>query len=230
MKYSPVFLALGSMLVLSGCGLFTSDNYVYLGYKADGVVAKQLVMGRTAAGVASVHIISAEMVVAEVEFENTAEAESLSFETDIPYILHLDLVNQIQPLDTALIPATGSFEKFQYKIAKLEKKYGEIYSQNPELQEQSILIKGYLNGNAADTFTFSSSVTEEQEREFNPPLSLDQGTSANMLLTVSVTGWFADGAGGLVDPRVENSHSTIEGNIKASLRVFEDEDNDGLED
>ena len=93
------------------------------------------------------------------------------------------------------------------------------------------MVKGYLNGDPSQTFFFTSDLSEEQEREFDPPLVLDENSaSTNLVLAINTYMWFVDGTGTLIDPRSPNNQSIIEDNIEASLKVFEDDDDDGEED
>jgi hypothetical protein len=42
--------------------------------------------------------------------------------------------------------------------------------------------------------------------------------------------WFMDSSGNLLDPRSANNKNLIEDNIKDSIEIFEDKDDDGEKD
>ena len=117
------------------------------------------------------------------------------------------------------------------EIDDLDQEDGVVFTQNPDLQGLSILVKGYLNNDPSQTFVFTSDLDEEQEREFNPPLVLDENSPSNSLvLNIDLDTWFVDGNGNFLDPSIESNHSQIENNIKDSLEVFEDKDDNGEDD
>ncbi|MFQ5638974.1 MAG: hypothetical protein ACE5IR_13400 [bacterium] len=42
--------------------------------------------------------------------------------------------------------------------------------------------------------------------------------------------WFVDSSGNLLDPRFQNNKKIIEDNIKDSIEVFEDKNDNGIKD
>ena len=91
-----------------------------------------------------------------------------------------------------------------------------------------MILEGTID---AQSFTFTSSLDEEQEREGLFRIQSDQDN--DITLVIDAAGWFLDGATRL-DPRLAATdgsiRSIIESNIKASIDVFDDEDRDGRED
>ena len=59
----------------------------------------------------------------------------------------------------------------------------------------------------------------------------DSLTNVDVTISVDVSGWFADGLGGLVDPATGNkggaNDQLVENNIRDSFRAFRDDDRDG---
>ncbi|MFQ5650032.1 MAG: hypothetical protein ACE5IY_08825 [bacterium] len=89
-------------------------------------------------------------------------------------------------IETLEVPY-GIYKESEIEIDKLDPEDGAVYTQNPELQERSILIKGFMNGDSTETFTFVSEFSEEQKREFSPALVLDQNSPATNVVLVVFT-------------------------------------------
>lgn len=177
----------------------------------------------------SVTITSARVVIEELEFESSIE-DSVDFELEDPFVQDLALDTTLHEIGTVEVPF-GIYEEMEIKIDELDEEDAAAFAQNPDLQNLSIRVEGFLNGEPNNTFVFTSDLSEEQEREFTPPLVFDEQTpSTNVVLTIDMGMWFVDDTNTAVDPTLEENKSLIESNIKASLKVFEDEDDDGEED
>jgi hypothetical protein len=184
-------------------------------------------MGNTA--VLSVTITSAQLVIDEIEFESDA-GDSLDFEFEEPFIQDLSLDTNLHEIQTVQVPF-GTYEESEIEIDKLTEKDSLLYAQNPELQDRSILVEGFLDDDTSQIFVFSSDLSVGQEREFDPPLVIDENSpSTNIVLIVNLDTWFVDEDGDPLDPRSPGNRETIEENIKNSIDLFEDEDDDGEED
>jgi hypothetical protein len=194
---------------------------VTLKNKADTTIAGLLKRQQGHAGqfAGQVAVTGAWMVVAQVKLESSLDEDSLDFESGIPYIMNLNLTGQEQSMDTLRAPAGGTFDKVAFQIDRLEAKYGNMYAQNPDLQDKSILILGYLNQNPADTFSFSSAVNGEQVREFSPPLALQSPDTLKVVLVLQWPAWFSDTNGVFLNPQDPANRSRIEERIKASIRA-----------
>ncbi len=178
---------------------------------------------------ASSTITSVRMVIHEVELESSV-ADTLDYEFEQPFLQDLLVGANIHVIETLEVPF-GSYSEIAFKMDDLESDDGVIYVQNPELQERSILIKGFLNGDPTQTFVFASDISQDQKRQFDPPILLDENSSAtNIVLAINMDMWFLDENGNFLDPRNTNNKSAIENTIKDSIKVFEDEDDDGEED
>lgn len=176
-----------------------------------------------------VTITSARVVIDEVEFESSL-GDTLDFEFNQPFVQDLIVGSDAHVIDTIEVPF-GTYKESEIEIDDLDPEDGEVYLQNPDLQDKSILVEGFLNDNPNDTFVFTSDLSEEQEQEFEPPLVLDENSpSTNIVLTLNMDMWFVDGNGNPLDPRLPDNKSIIENNIKDSIEVFEDKDDDGEED
>ncbi|MFQ5865307.1 MAG: hypothetical protein ACE5IW_08785 [bacterium] len=177
----------------------------------------------------SVTITSAHVVIKEIEFESVM-GDTLDFEFEQPFIQDLMVGSNLHEIETIEVPF-GSYKKSEIKIDDLNPNDGAVYTQNPDLQNRSILVRGFLNNDQNETFVFTSDLDKDQEREFEPPLVLDANSpSTNIVLTLNMDTWFVDHNGDPLDPRDPSNKSIIENNIKDSIVVFEDKDDDGERD
>ncbi len=176
----------------------------------------------------NVVITSARIVIDEVEFES--EADSVDFEFEEPFVQDLALNSSLQEINTVQVPF-GTYEEMEVEIDELEDKDSPAFNQNPDLQNLSIRVEGFLGNDSSNTFIFTSDLSETQEREFDPPLVLDETSpSTNVVITIDTATWFVDDNGDPLDPTVGSNRDDIEDNIKASIKIFEDEDDDGEDD
>jgi hypothetical protein len=179
--------------------------------------------------VAATTLTTARVVIEEIEFESS-QSDTFEFEFEQPFVQDLTVGSNLHEIQSVQVPF-GSYEESQIKIDELNEEDQAAYYQNPELRNRSIYVTGYLNGDPNQMFMFLSDLSVEQEREFNPPLVLDENSpSTNIVLTVNMDIWFVDSNGNPLDPRDPNNQSIIEQNIKNSIGVFEDEDGDGEDD
>jgi hypothetical protein len=120
----------------------------------------------------------------------------------------------------------GDFRKLKFKIHKLE----DGDTRFAGMARLSIIVEGtYVPaaGGAAQPFTFTSSLDEEQEREGTFTLTAD--ATSNLTLAIDTSGWFSN-AGSLIDPvQAQNGtlRSEVERNIKGSIDAFDDDDRNG---
>ena len=183
----------------------------------------------SAKSITSVTISSAQVVIDKIELESDL-GDSLDFEFEEPFVQDLALDTNVHEIQTVQVPF-GTYKESEIKIDELEEEDSTAFAQNPELQNLSILVKGFIDGDTSQTFVFSSDLNAEQEREFDPPLVLDENSpSTNIVLIINLDTWFVDEDGDPLDPRSPNNRETIEENIENSIDIFEDEDNDGEDD
>lgn len=214
--------------ILAGCEkdpMSGTSGNLKLSIKAmSGALAKE-----TDAQAQQVTITSAQVVISEIEIESTSE-DSLDFVSEIPLIVNLNLAGTMTQISTISVPY-GTYDEIEVEICKLDTSDGQGYTTNPNLQNRTIFVSGYVEGDSNAVFTFTSAIKLEQEQEFNPPLVIDASSpNTNVVLTIDATTWFSDGAGGYLDPRLPQNQKAIERNIKASIKAFEDDDDDGKDD
>ena len=237
-----IFIVAGAALIfsLAGCGKnpqSSNAGNLKLSIRAiSGSPGLPGAFGRTgllkkgaSAQAQQITITSAKVVVGEIEFE-TSLRDSMDFESETPLVVNLDLTGMPTPLGTVSVPM-GTYEEMEVEIEKLDPEDGQVYLANPDLQNLSISVQGYVDGDPNAVFVFASAIEEEQEWEFSPPLVIDASSpQTNVVLSIDTRTWFSDGAGGYIDPRSGQNQKTIERNIKASIKVFEDEDDNGEDD
>ncbi len=229
-SWTIAFIGLGFMVV--GCGTSPSSSSGSAIKISIRTIAATNPSGNRAAlqvQADSVTITSVRFVIDEIELESSL-GDSLDFELEQPFVRDLMLSAGLQEIETVPVPA-GSYKELEVEIDELNASDGPVYTANPELQDRSILVKGFFNNTPSDTFQFATDLEEEFEQEFDPPIVIDGTTPAtNIVVTININSWFFDENGNLLDPRLPQNQSAIEGNIKKSIDAFEDKDDDGEDD
>lgn len=186
---------------------------------------------------------SASLVLRKVELERqdgqcptsgtpTGEDGCEEFEAG-PMLVGLPLDGSVTRAVAVDAPA-GTYSQLQFEIhAPGGDSSDQAFVQDhPAYQDVSVRVVGTFNGNA---FTYTANLDVEQERELVPALVVDgSSTSTNVTLRADVSTWFRAPDGSLIDPSTANkggtNESVVKDNIKASLKAFEDHDEDGMED
>lgn len=223
-------IVLGISIMLGGCN---GSNPVSSGSDT-GQVKISIMAGGDGATLAKsfsddIEITSAKVVIEKIEFENEQDA-SLDFKFEQPFVQDLVTLTTLEEVETVEIPF-GVYDKIKIAIDDLDVEDGDVFTQNPELQNLSVLVRGFLNNDSTQTFEFSSDLSVNVDLEFDPPLEINQEVlSTNIVLGIDFANWFTARNGSFLDPSRAENRSEIENNIKRSLRVFEDRDDDGRED
>jgi len=90
----------------------------------------------------SLTLTSVRVVIDEIEFESSDE-DTLDFEFEKPFVRELSVSNMIHEVATVNVPF-GVYEKMEIEVDRLKQETGEVYLNNPELQDLSIRVEGYL--------------------------------------------------------------------------------------
>jgi hypothetical protein len=88
----------------------------------------------------------------------------------------------------------------------------------------SIIIEGQIDG---QPYTFLSAL--DAEEKFEGTFNFTSGPQ-NVTLNVDPSSWFGGTGAARLDPRVAGNKSAIENNIQASMKLFEDNDHNGVDD
>lgn len=224
--YGLMGIALGFSLV--GCGNDTMSSNG--GRLKLSIRAMAGTLPKSAGSLAQqVTITSAKVVISKIELESS-NRDSMDFMSGTPVVSTLNLTGAMTQIGTVSVPF-GTYEEIELEISKLDSTDGQVYTANPDLQNLSVSVKGYVDGDTTAAFTFTSALYAEQEQEISPPLVVDANSpNANIVLTIDTTTWFSNGAGGFLDPRSPQDQTSIERNIKASISMYEDDDDNGEPD
>src|SRR6266576_2520854 len=84
-------------------------------------------------------------------------------------------------------------------------------------------------GGTDHAFTFTSDVEAQLSVDFASPVTVD-ANSKNLTVDVDVSSWFKDASGAVLDPTNAANQEAIEHASRASLRAFEDDNQDGQDD
>lgn len=187
---------------------------------------------------------SARIVIREIELdidgaddvEEGDEAEDIEIG---PYLIDLTGADFNGTLQQGFLEAQvppGTYEEVEFEVHKLEgddARDAEASAADPGLGEMmaaglSISVVGVSTTDGA--FTFESDLNEEQEREVEIIIG-DAGDGIdNINLSIDPNGWFVAAGGGCLNPTDAANETEIEENIKLSIDVEEDDDEDGIED
>jgi hypothetical protein len=129
---------------------------------------------------------------------------------------------------------SGHYQGVEFKIHKPGNDSIDVAfkAANPGFDSISIRVKGVWKGTP---FTFISKLDAEQEFDFSPPLAVDaSGSATNLTIRMDLSAWFKNvSSGALIDPNTANpggaNESIVKGNIKNSVKAFEDKNHDGDE-
>jgi hypothetical protein len=152
-----------------------------------------------------------------------------------PFLLDLPLGPGVERAFSVPVD-TGTFDELRIRIHKPEDngdpRDAAFLADHPEFSGVSIRAFGSFNGSP---FEYTTDLSAEQRMNLVPPIVVAAALSqVDVTIKVDLTGWFADGLGGLVDPASANAgglnQNLVEDNIKSSFHAFRDEDHDGHDD
>lgn len=233
-----------SGVILGGCSKSTepsptqgqismASKYSSLSAPAASVYPYQ---SSSAAAVDSIQITRARFVLDRIKFKT--QSDSADFRT-APTVLELNLSGSVQEISVANVPL-GTYGRIEFRVHRVDSI--EIASLPAAEQEQfqeflsgnrySIIINGtvYRTPQSDSAFVFLSRIDDAQKIDLVPELVISEGsTNANVSMLISSGDWFKSG-GSLLDPTDPNNENTISDNLRASIRVFKDNNKDGSKD
>jgi len=163
------------------------------------------------------------------EGNNETETEEIKIG---PIVVNLNPGGMTTDFVVDNIPA-GIYDELKFEIHKLEASETppdpEFRDGDDSSQRYSVIVKGQFNNNLTQ-FTYKSRKSAHQELEFENLLTVEDGTSTNLTITVDPYSWFyKDGL--FLDPTDTANEDDIDNNIEHSFkRAFEDDDYDGEDD
>jgi hypothetical protein len=150
-----------------------------------------------------------------------------------PVLVSLPLDGSVKSQFSLDVPP-GMYQELEMEIHKVSKDDPEdaaFRTQHPDFIDISIRARGTYIGSTVHTFEFETDLDVEQELNFNPALTVQEGVSTNITVRVGLDTWFTSVSGGLLDPDTGNkggpNESVIVENIKKSIDAFEDDNRDG---
>lgn len=129
----------------------------------------------------------------------------------------------------------GQYDKLEFEIHKTDSTEDRAFvTANPDFKNISIRVTGtFSHAGSRSDFVFLSTLDASEELAFNPPLTVVDGTPANLTIRLDVSTWFVNG-GALIDPASANvggpNEGIVQNNIKNSVAAFEDDNRDGRDD
>lgn len=183
----------------------------------------------------SIKITRARFVLRDIKFKSP-KGDSSNFRT-APMVLELNLNGSVQNVGSITVPF-GSYSKIEYDVHRVEK--AEIpasdslqFAEFLAGERYSIIINGivYNSGAAPDTFTYRSKVDAKQKVDFDPAIEVSENSpTVNATIVVSSANWFRSQSGALVNPKDPNNEGVIDENLKASIKIYKDNNKDGSKD
>jgi len=205
---SPVTSTTGSVVI----GVGVTPNPASPGNNGpDGPVA--------VGAVSAIQMTSAEVVISRIRVKSVGE-DTLDFNSTTPIVVNLDLTGAQQSLGTLTLPA-GSYDKTIFKIDQLDSLDGTVYTNNPNMQDISIRVAGYVNGFVDSTFLWTTTLDEEQVFQHTTPFTVVAGQTTNLSFHFDNSKWFMDQNNAMIDPRDGQNQSQIENNIKNAFDITE---------
>jgi hypothetical protein len=157
------------------------------------------------------------------------EGDASEHETDVhagPFLVDLSgtqldggVVLQVD----ATVPA-GTYDELKFQIHKLTP--GESVSDPAFVPDGASILLDLTVDGAPVTFTTSLTAVAK----IPGPITVADGGTANVTVTIDPSGWFTASDGSFLDPGVGTNQSQIEENIRASIHGFQDDDHDGEAD
>lgn len=185
----------------------------------------------------SISISRARFVLRDIEVKSTTDSVKLRTQ---PLVLELNLGSTLQDVGVTNVPF-GTYQRVEFDVHRVDSSdlNGMSTSETAPFadflggERYSIIIDGtvYSNGDTGRVFQFQSKVDAKQKYDLTTPIVISgTSTSANVTLVINSAGWFKNSSGVVLDPSDVNNESMIGENLKASIRVFKDDNKDGIED
>lgn len=224
MRKSFALFAAAALTVMgmAGCSDSTSPENTLLGVgvQAGSLGGNGVVVGDPNDAVSRITIMHARVVIGRVEIYGDNDTVVYRSEEHAPAVLNLDLTGNTQYL--AFIPVSpGSYSSSLIRIEKLEPTDSAVWNAQTEMRDISIRVEGYLNNDTNQPFLFTTTLDEEQSRDFAPVEVPDKGYKS-VTFHFDYDQWFRDDAGGLINPdngQLSSWRSTVEENIVVSMHV-----------
>ncbi len=208
--------------MISGCSDSVSSDATMIGVaiQAGPPGWNGVVMGDASDQITQLNVTRARVVLGKIEVRGTDDTVVFRSDENTPMILNLDLSGRLQVL--SLVPVEhGEYSSALIRIERLEAEDSTVWKAHPDVQNHSLVVEGFLNGDPGQPFVFSTGLDEEAGREFEPVMIQDKGSTV-IVFQFDYTQWFRDDLGNLINPdngQLAAWRSVIEDNIVSSLSV-----------
>jgi len=198
--------------------------------------ATQLSKWNGVEAVDSLRITRARFVLRDIKFKT--QADSANFRS-APFVLDLDLSSAVQQLSVANVPF-GTYRRIEFDVHRITSTEVNTLPTAEQTQFQdfivgdtfSIIITGtmYTAGQEV-SFTYRSRVNVKQKIDLSPEIVISEPSPVvNATMQISSLGWFRSSTGALLDPTDGLNVNVINDNLRASIKVFKDNNKDGSKD
>jgi hypothetical protein len=153
-----------------------------------------------------------------------------------PFLLDVPLGGGVDRAFSVVVD-TGTYNQLRIKIHKPEDDSADakdlaFLAAHPEFNKVSIRAVGTFNGTP---FVFTTDLNVEERIALVPPITVaDSAANVDVTIKVDVSTWFADGAGGFVDPLTAlkggANENIVRNDIESSFHAFRDGNHDGHDD
>ncbi|MFA4923840.1 MAG: hypothetical protein WC557_06565 [Ignavibacteriaceae bacterium] len=190
------------------------------------------------AAIDSLRITRARFVLRDIKYKT--QSDSCNFRA-APFVLELNLLSVIQDISVAGVPF-GTYRKIEFDVHRINNNDVTPLPTSEQAQFQdflngesdgySIIISGITyTGGQGTVFTFRSIVNVKQKIDLVPEIVISEPSPAiNATMLISSGGWFKSSTGVLLDPADSQNENTISDNLRASIKVFKDNNKDGSKD
>ena len=208
--------------MMAGCSDSVSSDATVVGvaFQAGPYGGYGLVMGDSTDQIAQLNITRARVVLGRMEIQGTEDTVVCRSDESAPLILDLDLSGRLQTVSLAPV-RPGEYNSALVRIGRLEVSDLAVWNANPDMQNRSLVVEGYLNGDPEQPFVFSSGLDEALGCQFEPKLVKEKGSTV-IVFQMDYTRWFRDDLGDLINPdngQLAAWRSVVEENIVNSLSV-----------
>jgi hypothetical protein len=171
-------------------------------------------------GISAITITQATLTISEAALESVSGEDSLSFESEIPYLVTIVPDGKAVLLDTLIVVARGYYEELRFEI---EPAQSTLLPGLPvQMQGKSIRVEGFCDTDTTRRFVFETNMSAGIYRSFDVPVDFGGDREHCIIIEIDMNSWFSDTPGSLLDPRHAGNRERIESNIEQSFSVLED--------
>lgn len=228
-RSSATFTSLVLGLALAACG--DESGSLTISARASGASAQAATApggagGKLTVAGGRVEVERVRIIIRDIKLEREGMEHEVRA-SNAPFLLDLSgaaLDGGISQLFAVDAPE-GTYDDLRFVVHPLEdgQRIGDDDLDGPRA---SVVLDLRVDG---QPFRFTSDVNDQQ-RIFGTFRIADGSSSDNITIHIDASGWFSDGGGAFLDPRVAGNRQAIEDNLRTSIDAFDDDDRDGRSD